>query len=61
VEDDNKLYNEEMLVHHERREHKETSVNAAAVKDTNGNLIYIASIQEDITERKEILQKLEGE
>ena len=54
----NKLYNEEMLVLTKKGKQRTVLVNAGAVKDTKGKVIYIASIQEDITERKETLQKL---
>ena len=54
-----KLCNEEMLVITKEGKRRTVLLNAGALKDTTGNVIYIASVQVDITERKEILQKLE--
>jgi PAS domain S-box-containing protein len=53
-----KLYNEEMVVLTKEGVKRTVLLNAGAVKDSQGNIIYVASVQTDITERKEILLKL---
>jgi PAS domain S-box-containing protein len=53
-----KLRNEEMVVLTKEGRKRTVLLNAGAVKDTQGNIIYVASVQADITERKEILQRL---
>ena len=54
----NKLYDEEMLVLTKEGKQRTVLLYAGAVKDIEGNVLHIASVQVDITERKEILQKL---
>jgi PAS domain S-box-containing protein len=53
-----KLHNEEMVVLTKEGKKRIVLLNAGAVKDTKGNIAYVASVHVDITERKEILRKL---
>ena len=53
-----KLHNEEMVVLTKEGKKRTVLLNAGAVKDANGEVVYVASVQVDITGRKEILQKL---
>jgi PAS domain S-box-containing protein len=53
-----KLHNEEMVVLTKEGRSRTVLLNAGAVKDTQGNIVYVAYVQADITERKEILQRL---
>jgi PAS domain S-box-containing protein len=54
----NKLHNEEMFILTKEGKKRTVLLNAGAVRDTSGKVVYVASVQVDITERKEILQKL---
>src|SRR5215467_14069435 len=54
----NKLHNEEMVVLTKAGKRRTILLNAGGVKDAGGNLVYVASVQVDITQRKRILQKL---
>jgi len=54
----NTLRNEEMVVLTKEGKKRTVLLNAGAVKDTKGEVAYVASVQVDITGRKEILQKL---
>ena len=53
-----KLRKEEMFVLTKAGQKRTVLLNAGAVRDTNGKMVYVASVQVDVTERKEILQKL---
>jgi PAS domain S-box-containing protein len=53
-----KLHNEEMFILTKEGKKRTVLLNAGAVKDAKEKLVYVASIQVDVTERKEILQKL---
>ena len=54
----NTLHNEEMVVLTKAGKRRTILLNAGGVKDTSGNVAYVASVQVDITQRKRILQKL---
>jgi PAS domain S-box-containing protein len=53
-----KLHNEEMFILTKEGKRRAVLLNAGAVKDAKEKVVYVASIQVDVTERKEILQKL---
>jgi PAS domain S-box-containing protein len=53
-----KLHDEEMIVLTKEGKKRTVLLNTGAVKDTKGKVVYVASVQVDIAERKEILQKL---
>lgn len=55
----NTLHNEEMVVLTKAGKRRTILLNAGGVKDTNGNVAYVASVQVDITQRKKIIQTLE--
>jgi len=54
----NKLHNEEMIVLTKTGKRRTVLLNAAGVRDAQGNVVYVASVQVDITQRKRILQEL---
>jgi PAS domain S-box-containing protein len=54
----NKLLNEEMIVLTKAGKRRTVLLNAGGVRDANGDLVYVASVQVDITQYKRILQKL---
>jgi PAS domain S-box-containing protein len=53
-----KLHNEEMFILTKEGKKRTVLLNAGAVKDASEKLVYVASVQVDVTERKEILQRL---
>src|SRR5690242_7703654 len=53
-----KLHNEEMFILTKEGHKRTVLLNAGAVKDATETVVYVASVQVDVTERKEILQKL---
>ena len=53
-----KLHNEEMFILTKEGKKRTVLLNAGAVKDAKEKVVYVASVQVDVTERKEILQKL---
>jgi PAS domain S-box-containing protein len=54
----NTLHNEEMIVLTKTGKRRTVLLDAAGVRDAQGNLVYVASVQVDITQHKKILQKL---
>jgi len=53
-----RLHNEEMFILTKEGKKRTVLLNVGTVKDTKGEVVYVASVQVDITERREILQKL---
>ena len=52
------LHNEEMVILTRAGKRRIVLLNAGAVRDTNGNILHSASIQVDITDRKQIQKRL---
>jgi PAS domain S-box-containing protein len=53
-----KLHNEEMFILTKEGKKRTVLLNAGAVKDATEKVVYVASVQVDVTERKEILRRL---
>src|SRR5205814_10598170 len=53
-----KIHIEEMFILTKERKKRTVLLNAGAVKHAKDKVVYVASVQVDVTERKEILQKL---
>src|SRR4029077_4723813 len=53
-----KLHNEEMFILTKEGRKRTVLLNAGAVRDAAEKMVYVASVQVDVTARKEILQKL---
>jgi PAS domain S-box-containing protein len=52
------LHNEEMVILTREGKRRIVLLNAGAVRDANGTILHSASVQVDITDRKQILKKL---